>query len=384
MATSSSTKQLDTASSKSTKKKSFFFSFPKKKSSKQKAGKQNPGPKPLSPNREKKSGELMDRAKFDSVDYSTSRSDSVEQNLIAMAYKSTTTESFRASPNAPIKTPATTSRANKDTDSGKSGSFSFLNFTGTSFFRKMCNDVFDSIDVDQSGEIDESELYQGLLLIHLKLGLYFGPAACKPISLDRTKFIFNKLDTNRDGTLDKGEFQSVLALLMGNVVSRIIFQFVCTLLIVPFVAHTILEKSLDGYVYVHGIATELFLPVFLEYQPLLEVALGWDLITRFASTFFAIATDAIRNSWIVVRLFDSMEGQVQFVAEKYYAFAAFVLETIAVVPQETWDSLPLTFLSTVLTLIMVPYSIVKTDDFFRFLANRFGIKGGSAISLPRN
>jgi hypothetical protein len=49
----------------------------------------------------------------------------------------------------------------------------------TKFFKTMVHQAFEDIDADGSGDIDEKELYSGLLLIHLKLGAYAGPAACK-------------------------------------------------------------------------------------------------------------------------------------------------------------------------------------------------------------
>lgn len=52
-------------------------------------------------------------------------------------------------------------------------------FTRTKFFRDMTGAAFEMIDADGSGEVDEKELYSGLLLIHLKLGTYAGPAACR-------------------------------------------------------------------------------------------------------------------------------------------------------------------------------------------------------------
>jgi hypothetical protein len=54
---------------------------------------------------------------------------------------------------------------------------SFL--TRTKFFKDMTAAAFEVIDADGSGEVDEKELYSGLLLIHLKLGTYAGPAACR-------------------------------------------------------------------------------------------------------------------------------------------------------------------------------------------------------------
>jgi hypothetical protein len=52
-------------------------------------------------------------------------------------------------------------------------------FCKTRFFHNMCQSAFEVVDADGSGEVDEKELYSGLLLIHLKLGTYAGPAACK-------------------------------------------------------------------------------------------------------------------------------------------------------------------------------------------------------------
>ena len=47
------------------------------------------------------------------------------------------------------------------------------------FFKDMISSSFEMVDQDGSGSIDEKELYSGLLLIHLKMGVYAGPAACK-------------------------------------------------------------------------------------------------------------------------------------------------------------------------------------------------------------
>jgi hypothetical protein len=49
----------------------------------------------------------------------------------------------------------------------------------TKFFKNMIDSSFQLVDQDGSNDVDEKELYSGLLLIHLKLGTYAGPAACK-------------------------------------------------------------------------------------------------------------------------------------------------------------------------------------------------------------
>jgi len=211
--------------------------------------------------------------------------------------------------------------------------------------------------------------------------MYFGPAACKPISVENTKLVFAKLDANRDGLLDKAEFQTVLALLMGNVMSRIFFQFACTLLIVPVVAQAVLSKTMDLYYgYLLPTTTVVTTVVMTEfqdkYQPLLEMALCWDLIQTYGSIVMNKATDYLfqnnNNTTIDLGLGLLQGGATAaqlFVADKYDVF---IRQPIHDIPQETWDSLPLTLLSAILTMIIVPYSILKTDDFFQWLANRFG------------
>mmetsp|Transcript_24772 Transcript_24772/g.32978 ORF Transcript_24772/g.32978 Transcript_24772/m.32978 type:complete len:80 (+) Transcript_24772:737-976(+) len=51
--------------------------------------------------------------------------------------------------------------------------------THSNLFCRICDDTFDTIDTDISGFIDERELYNGLLLIHLQLASFAGPIACK-------------------------------------------------------------------------------------------------------------------------------------------------------------------------------------------------------------
>jgi hypothetical protein len=46
-------------------------------------------------------------------------------------------------------------------------------------FLKYCDIAFEMVDTNGNGVVDDTELYAGLLLIHLKLGSFLGPAACK-------------------------------------------------------------------------------------------------------------------------------------------------------------------------------------------------------------
>ena len=96
--------------------------------------------------------------------------------------------------------------------------------------------AFDTVDANQSGTVDEQELYSGMLLIHLQLGAYAGPAACKPISRAQCHAMFQKVDVDHSGTLDRQEFDAVMMVLFGNALLRVAFQYSCTIILVPLLA----------------------------------------------------------------------------------------------------------------------------------------------------
>ena len=94
----------------------------------------------------------------------------------------------------------------------------------TKWFTKLSDAAFDVVDADESGEVDEKELYSGLLLIHLKLGCYAGPAACRPVDRQRVHDVFLKMDVDQSGSLDKEEFREVMMVLCSNIFTRVMVQ----------------------------------------------------------------------------------------------------------------------------------------------------------------
>lgn len=81
------------------------------------------------------------------------------------------------SPNAQTTKTASMSHLRLQSNTKRASSKSYL--SKSKWFQKMSAAAFDVVDQDGSGCVDEKELYSGLLLIHLKLGSYAGPAACK-------------------------------------------------------------------------------------------------------------------------------------------------------------------------------------------------------------
>ena len=50
--------------------------------------------------------------------------------------------------------------------------------TRTRAFKRLLKWSFDVCDHDKTGEVGKTELYAGVLLVHLNLAKYCGPAAC--------------------------------------------------------------------------------------------------------------------------------------------------------------------------------------------------------------
>jgi hypothetical protein len=212
-------------------------------------------------------------------------------------------------------------------------------FCRTAHFRRMCDTAFDIVDANQSGTVDSSELYSGLLLIHLKLGTYAGPAACRPLSRDLCQAVFSKMDLDGSGTLDRTEFRNVMAVLFSNVVLRVLVQWSMTLMIVPWVAQAMLTGILQLVALV--VAT---IETLDEHS---DVANSVELTIEDAS------------AWCLAHSPPSLLS----VADRVSAI-------LAMVPESVWQAVPLTLLSTILGIVVVPWCIFQVDDFFQRLADR--------------
>jgi len=214
--------------------------------------------------------------------------------------------------------------------------------TRTKAFQNMCESAFNLIDADGSGEVDEKELYSGLLLIHLKLGCYAGPAACRPLSREKCGVMFLKFDKDNSGYLDRHEFVNVMGVLFGNVLSRVLMQYSLTLMLVPFVA-------------------KLFVDLF---------TMGWGGAWHFVSTLDEHSSVANQIELLVEMVADmACQFYRAVVPGLIQSGGDAVTGLLAKVPASVWVSLPLTLTSAVLGSLIVPRSIMMTDDFFQNLAD---------------
>mmetsp|Transcript_5896 Transcript_5896/g.8344 ORF Transcript_5896/g.8344 Transcript_5896/m.8344 type:complete len:327 (+) Transcript_5896:139-1119(+) len=230
-------------------------------------------------------------------------------------------------------TPIAENKTKKDPKRGKAIKMKPSWLARRKFFQNMTDNAFKLIDADKSGEVDEKELYAGLLLIHLKLGMYAGPAACKPVDQERCLAVFHKMDVDGSGSLDQDEFREVMMILFSNVLLRVVVQWSMTLLIVPLVA----SKILDGIV-------GLWMFVVHTIQNLDEYSPVFDAIEMFIEE----TRDKIWNA-----LPDAMASGLGKMKE--------LLDSV---PEGVWETIPLTLLSCILSMLAVPWLLFNIDEFF--------------------
>lgn len=236
--------------------------------------------------------------------------------------------------------------------------------TRTKFFQEMLKWAFDQVDADGSGTVDEKELYSGLLLIHLKLGTYAGPAACKPISREQTRTLFETVDVDHSGTLDRTEFDAVMMILFGNALLRVAFQYAATLLLVPLLAQQLLSTlmwivSRMGTILLNTLdptttTTDTTTGTGQEGESIVDV---WDILWDRMSPWMTM----LRNRWM-----ETSSSSLLFLEDMTTTLHKYLQH----IPASVWNSMPLTLISTILSMMLIPWTLMKIDDFFQNLADQ--------------
>jgi hypothetical protein len=152
------------------------------------------------------------------------------------------------------------------TKADESGSF----LTRTSAFKKLTRWAFSVCDSDKTGQLGKSELYVGLLLVHINLAKYAGAAACYPPSREVVEKLFEASDDDNSGFIDEEEFTSIVVICCGQISSRILVYYSIIVLLVPYLAGNIVS-NLDGFVLEAGLLPK---PVVDTALHVMEPAVG--------------------------------------------------------------------------------------------------------------
>ncbi|KAI2489853.1 hypothetical protein MHU86_24729 [Fragilaria crotonensis] len=108
--------------------------------------------------------------------------------------------------------------------------------TRSSYFKRLCAYVFSICDANNTGSINATELYAGVLLVHLNLAKYAGPAACFPATRQVVDKLFEASDDDKSGGIDAAEFETIMVIAAASISSRIIAYYIFLLVLVPYLA----------------------------------------------------------------------------------------------------------------------------------------------------
>eukprot|EP00536_Pseudo-nitzschia_multiseries_P008459 jgi/Psemu1/257265/estExt_Genewise1Plus.C_2150017 len=110
-------------------------------------------------------------------------------------------------------------------------------------FKKLVDKIFAACDTSKSGEISKSELYVGMLSVHITLARYAGPAACFPPTREVSDQLFEAADADNSGSIDKIEFENILMILGAQIVSRMFTYYAILILFVPWFATIVIDST---------------------------------------------------------------------------------------------------------------------------------------------
>ena len=127
------------------------------------------------------------------------------------------------------------------------GGNSFL--TRTPAFQRLAKSAFDECDADSTGAINKTELYAGILLVHVKLAKYAGAAACYPPTRQVIDTLFDASDADQSGSIEEEEFKRILMICCAQILSRIVVYYSIIIMLVPYVADALVKGifSIDDY-----------------------------------------------------------------------------------------------------------------------------------------
>jgi hypothetical protein len=111
-------------------------------------------------------------------------------------------------------------------------------------FQKLTKWAFTVCDRDQTGQVGKSELYAGILLVHVQLAKYAGPAACYPPSRRVIDDLFDASDDDQSGYISEDEFSQIMVICCGQIASRMMVYYAIIVLLVPYTASAIVTGFL--------------------------------------------------------------------------------------------------------------------------------------------
>ena len=113
--------------------------------------------------------------------------------------------------------------------------------TNSTAFARLSHWAFNVCDADQTGRINQAELYAGILLVHVNLAKYAGAAACYPPTRTVVDDLFAAADADGSGSIEEAEFSEIVRICSMDIASRIVVYYGILILLVPYLADGIVH-----------------------------------------------------------------------------------------------------------------------------------------------
>ena len=111
--------------------------------------------------------------------------------------------------------------------------------TRSNAFKRLSNKAFE-LTADEDRRVGRNELYAGILVVHLNLAKYAGAAACYPPSRRKVDELFDAVDDDNSGYIDEEEFKQIVVICCVGVTSRIVVYYTILIFMVPYITSALL------------------------------------------------------------------------------------------------------------------------------------------------
>lgn len=117
--------------------------------------------------------------------------------------------------------------------------------TRSSYFNRLCEEVFKTVDFDKNHIVDSKEAYVAVLLLYIKLALFIrGLTPPQQVVVDH---LMATVGADEHKGLDMDQFKAFCTILCADLVGRILIQSLFAFLIIPILATNTINYGCSKY-----------------------------------------------------------------------------------------------------------------------------------------
>eukprot|EP00980_Cylindrotheca_fusiformis_P020491 scaffold7542_cov113-Cylindrotheca_fusiformis.AAC.7 len=114
--------------------------------------------------------------------------------------------------------------------------------TDSQYFSKLVDWAYHVCDPEGTNKIGKSDLYAGLLLVHVKMAKVAGSAATFPPERTTVNQLFDACDISSTGTINREEFDIFLTVSSAQIFGRILINWLTYIFVIPYYSKRIVDS----------------------------------------------------------------------------------------------------------------------------------------------